>query len=93
MLVAEKVGTVPTRGLELVSRKVMVTVEVALPLAVTGPVPVMLEFAASAVPAWKVTAPPVKVIGEVTCRVLASALVEESVQVETPDELVAAQVP
>ena len=90
---AAKVGTVPTSGLELVSRRVIVTVEVADPSAVTGPVPVMLEFAASAVLAWKVTVPPLKLIGVATWRVLTSALVDERVQVETPDEFVAAHVP
>lgn len=63
-----------------------------MPSATTEPVPVIVEFAATGVPAVKVTAPPVTEIGEVIDRVLTSAVLEARVQVETPIGLVAEHV-
>ena len=60
------------------------TVDVALPSAMTGPVPVIVEVAEDKGPAIKVTVPPVKVIGEARESVLVSALVDVSVHVEMP---------
>jgi len=91
--VAEKVGVDPATGLLLVSRNVMVTVEVADPLAVTGPVPVIFELAATGEPAVKTTVPSALIIGVAIERVFVSAFVEASVQVETPEALVAEQEP
>ena len=45
--VAEKVGVTPPTPLLEASLRVMVTVEVATPLAITGPLPVMVEVAAA----------------------------------------------
>jgi hypothetical protein len=63
---------------------VIVTVEVALPFATTGVVPVIVELAATGPVAVKVTALPVTETGEVSCRVLISAVVEAKVQTERP---------
>lgn len=84
VLVAANVGT--TEGeipLLLASFKVIVTVEVAVPFAVMGLLPVMLEFPAAAAPPVKTTVPPVTA-GEVKKRVLVSATVDFRVQVDTP---------
>ena len=72
---------------------VIVTVEASLPSATTGPEPVMLEFAATAEPAVKVTLPPVLMTGVTIERVLTSAVVESRVQVEAPVASVGEQVP
>lgn len=50
-MVAVNVGTTPTTGLELASKSVIVTVDVEVPLAVTGPDPAMVEVAVLAAPA------------------------------------------
>ena len=60
------------------------TVEVATPLAVTGPVPEINEFAAMGEPAANTTVPPVLTTGVAIDRVLVSAVVEASVHVEVP---------
>ena len=75
------------------SFKVIVTVDVAVVLATTGPVPVMLELAATAEPAVKVTVLPVLVTGVAIERVLTSAVIEVIVQVEAPVAFVTEQVP
>ena len=93
VLVALKVGVEPLTGLLLASISVIVTVEVAEPFATTGPVPVMDEFPAVAVPAVKVTVPPDLLTGVTIESVLTSALVEESEQVEMPEESEAEQAP
>jgi hypothetical protein len=82
--VAENVGVEPTTGLLEPSLRVIVTVEVATPSASTDEVPVMLEFATLAGAAVNVTVDPVKINGVRTERVLTSAMVEASVQVEVP---------
>ncbi len=51
----------------------MVTVDVAVPSATTGDVPVIVEFAATAEPAVKVTVPPVLTTGVAIASVLISA--------------------
>lgn len=60
------------------------TVEVETPSAVTGPVPVIEEFAASAGPAVNMTVPSAFVIGVAIVRVFNSAFVELSEHEETP---------
>ena len=51
-------GVSPGTGLLPASRKVTVTVEVATPLAITGPVPETVEVAAEGADGVKVTLPP-----------------------------------
>lgn len=89
--VAPNVGVRPSTGLLLASFKVTVTVEVATPSATTGPEPVMLEFAATGVPAVNVTVPSLFATGVTMASVLTSALVELNVHVATPLALVAEQ--
>ena len=81
---AEKVGVWPTTGLFEASLRIIVTVDDALPSASTGPVPVMLEFAAEAVADVKTTVPPDLIIGESIERVFVSAVEEVIVQVDAP---------
>jgi hypothetical protein len=71
--VAEKVGVCPETLLLLASFKVIVTVEVVTPSATTGPVPVIVEFAATAAPAVKRTLPPAFTTGVTMESVLDSA--------------------
>jgi hypothetical protein len=66
------------------SIRVIVTVDDARPSATTGPVPVMLEFAATGVPAIKLTVPPVLITGDVMESVLISAVSDFRLQVEIP---------
>jgi hypothetical protein len=91
--VAPNVGTVPITGLLLASCRVTVTVDVATLSAITGPVPVMVELAATAEPEVKITVPPAFTTGVAIERIFDSALVAVSVQVETPEALVEEQVP
>src|SRR5437870_5572730 len=91
--VAEKVGVTPETGLRYVSFSVMLTVEVATPFVTTGLVPVMVELAATAEPAVKVTVPPLFTTGVAMQSVLPSAFVDASVHVDTPDAFVAAHAP
>lgn len=91
VVVALKVGVVPTTALLLLSLRLMVTVEVATLSATTGPVPVIVELATEAASAMKVTLPSVFETGVRIESVLISAFVEESVQVASPDALVAEQ--
>jgi hypothetical protein len=86
-----KVGVWPATGLLFASRKVTVTVEVAVLSAPTGLVPVMFEFKATAAPAVKTTVPSVLLIGAVIERVFVSAVTEDKVQVVTPLAFVAPQ--
>ena len=85
---AAKTGVSPGTGLLPASRNVTVTVEVATPSATTGPVPDMVDVAATAEPAVKVTEPSVLLTGDVIESVFASAVVEARVQVATPEALV-----
>ncbi len=92
--VALKVGVVPGIGLLFASLRVIVTVEVATPSAVTGLVPAINDWVAETGPGEKVTvADPVTPMGDVICRVFTSAEVEERVHDETPLVLVAEQAP
>ena len=59
-------------------------VEVATPSARTWVVPVIFELLSTGADGIKVTTFPVTAIGEVNCRVLASAVVEAKVQTERP---------
>ena len=86
-------GTTPLTSLLFASLRVIVTVDVDAPFAVTGPVPVMVELAAKAAPAWNTTVPPALTTGVAMLKVLVSALVEAKVQVATPEALEAPQVP
>jgi hypothetical protein len=70
-----------------------VMVEVDVPFETTGPVPVIWEVREEALPAVKVTVPPDKFIGEAIARVFTSARVEASEHVDTPEPLLAEQVP
>jgi hypothetical protein len=71
----------------------MVTVEVAVPSATTGPVPVMVEVATAGEPAVKVTVPSAFTIGVAIDNVLISAFVETKVHVAIPLASVALQLP
>lgn len=64
-----------------------------MPSGLVGPVPVIVDVAATAVPAVKVTLPPVFETGVAMASVLISAFVELKVQVEIPEEFVAEQAP
>lgn len=92
--VAAIVVVAPTTGLLFASRRVRVIVEVAEPSAVT---PVegeaeIVEFAASAEPATKVTAPVTvtRLAGVAMLSVFTAATVEAIVPVATPEAFVAA---
>ena len=91
--VAENVGVSPETGLLNVSLKVIVTVDAATPSATMGLVPAMVELAATAPLAVKVTALPVTATGEVSWRVFTSAVVEASVQRDRPLEFETEQAP
>lgn len=93
MSVAPKVGTIPETGLFEASLRVIVIVEVAELFAMTGPVPVIVEFAATAAPAVKTTVPPALTKGVAMERVFVSAFVDASVQVEIPEALETEQDP
>src|SRR5205814_935462 len=82
--VAEKVGVTPETGLLEASFSVMVTVEVATPFATTGLVPVIVELAATAAPAVKVTVAPRYSTRVATKSVVTSFFVDASVHVDTP---------
>ena len=83
----------PLTGLLFASINVIVTVDDAEPFATTGPVPVMDEFPAVAVPAVNATVPPDLLTGVRIESVLTSALVAASEQVDMPEELDAEQAP
>lgn len=91
--VAEKVGVCPATRLLFKSLRVIVTVEVAIPSAITGVVPVIVEFAATAAPEVKTTAPSAFKTGVAMDRVLVSAANELNEQVETPEVFVTEQDP
>jgi hypothetical protein len=82
--VALKVGIVPETPLDCASRSVIVTVEVADPLATTFVVPVIVEVDAEMAPATKLTVPSGLLIGELIESVLVPTRVEVKVQVEIP---------
>ena len=91
--VAEKVGTTPELALLFTSFRVIVTVDVAVPSALTGPEAVIVEVAADAPAELKTTVPPVRTTGVASESVLVSAWVDLSVQVEIPEVLELEQVP
>jgi hypothetical protein len=80
-----KVGTTPITGELVLSFNVIVTVEVDEPLATTGPVAVIEEFAIDGEPVAKTTVPPAFTNGVAIESVFVSAVVELIVQVETPE--------
>ena len=59
----------------------------------TGPVPLMLELAATGAPAIKTTLPPALITGVVMARFFVSAFVEARVQTAFPATLVTPQAP
>jgi hypothetical protein len=67
--------------------------DVAIPSACTGDVPTIVLLAATAVPPMKIEGPPDKAKGVRRFTVLASALVDLSVQLETPAAELTEQVP
>ena len=73
------------------SLRVMVTVEVEAPSATTGPDPMIVEFAATGIPAVKITDPSALTTGVAIERILVSAVHEARVQLETPEALVTEQ--
>jgi hypothetical protein len=85
VLVAENEGVIPGMATFEESFSTMVTIEAALPFAVTELVPVMLEKAANAEPAANTTLPPVMLIGDEIASTLLSGVSDASVQVEIPD--------
>ena len=93
VLVALKVGVWPGTGLLLASLRVIVTVDVAVPFAKTGLVPVIVELAATADPAVKTTVPSAFTTGVAIDNVLVSGVVDARVQVETPEAFVTEQAP
>ncbi len=82
--VALKVGTIPDTGELLISLRVIETVEEATPLATTGPVPLMLEFAATTETGVKTTVPSAFENGVTRESVFVSAVPDFNEQVETP---------
>ena len=80
-------------GLLLASLKVIVTVEVAVPFATTGLVPVIVELTATAEPAVKTTVPSALTTGVAMDNVFVSAVVEDKVQVDAPEALVTEHAP
>jgi hypothetical protein len=91
--VAVKVGVILGIAEFDESFKVMVTVEVAIPFAVTLPVPVMLEVKMDGAPGENTTVPPAREIGEVNESVFVSGWVEVNVQVDTPLVVVDEHIP
>jgi hypothetical protein len=77
----------------LISLKVIVTVDVAVPFAMTGPEPVIVEFAATAPPAIKTTDPSALETGVAIERIFVSDLSEVIVQVEIPRSSVTEHAP
>jgi hypothetical protein len=93
VFVALKVGTIPPTAMCEASLSVIVIVEVELPSAVTGVVPVIEEFPATTAVGANTTVPPLIESGEVSESVLVSAVEEARVQVEVPPTLVAEHAP
>jgi len=91
--VALKVGVTPDLGLLFVSLNVIVIDEVAVPFASTGPVPVIVELAATAASAVKLTVPPLFTTGVAIESVFTSAFVDFNVQLEIPEVSVGEQLP
>ena len=91
--VALKVGTMPGTALLVASFKVMVTVEVATPLATTEPVPVMVELRATGADASNTTVPSAFDTGVAMLKVFVSAVLDARVQVDTPKAVVELQAP
>jgi hypothetical protein len=92
--VAVKVGVKPATPLLVPSRRVIVTVEVATPSAITGVVPVIVEFAATGAPmtVLKVTLLPALMKGVAREIFFTPAAIDFTVQVEVPVKFVALQV-
>ena len=88
MSVAVKAGTTPEIKLLLASLRVIVTLNEAVPSAVTGPAPaVIVELALEAAPLVNETlevAAPDAPAGVTIAKVLTSATLEAKVQVEIP---------
>ena len=89
--VAVNVGVIPATLLLFTSFRVIVIVEIDVPSGFVGPVPVIVDVAATALPAVNITVPPVFTTGVAIARVLTSAFVDFTVQVETPEAFEAEQ--
>ena len=83
----------PEIGLLKSSRKVIEIAEVETPSALTGVVPRIVDVVALGLPGIKTTKPSAFETGVAIESVLLSALVDESVQVETPEAFPAEHVP
>jgi hypothetical protein len=70
----------------------MVMLEVVAPSATTGPVPVIVELAATGAPPMNITVPPVLEIGVSILSVFTSAFVDLREQVDEPLALEVVQV-
>ena len=86
-------GRIAGEGLLYKSLSVTVMVDNETPSAMTGPVPVMVELAATGVPPIKIAVPPTLIIGVSILSVLTSAFVDFNVHVDKPAAFVAEQVP
>jgi hypothetical protein len=84
VLVALKIGMTPLIGFEKASLSEIVMKETDTPSALTGLVPTISDFVASAEPAMKLTVPPVLVNGEDMVNVFVSAFVDFNVHVDAP---------
>lgn len=71
----------------------MVTSELSIPSAKTGPVPEILLLAATGIPPTKIAVPPDIATGVNNSRLFISALVDFNEQIETPRELEELQAP
>lgn len=88
-----KMGVTPSMGFPKASARETVMNETETPSALTGDVPMMSELAALGAPAVKVTVPSAFETGVAIDSVLISAFVDAKVQLDSPEALVAEQVP
>ena len=88
-----KLGVTPETGILEASFRVIVMFERAIPSEMTGPEPIMLEFAADTGPGANTTVPPAKEMGVTSERVFVSAVVEARLQVLEPLAFVKLQAP
>ncbi len=91
VLVALKIGITPLIGFEKASLREIVMNDTETPSALTGLVPTISDFVASADPGMKFTFPPALVNGEDIVNVFVSAFVDFNVHVDEPDASVKLQ--
>ena len=92
VFVAEKVGRIPTTPALLASFMTRVIADELIPSAMSGPVPVMDEFAVTG-GGIKRTVPPMSEIGVEIKSVLVSARDDLNEHEDAPDEFVVLQAP